>query len=545
MSDLKMKLQGKDHTARMVQVRERPPTVTLGTVSSVVPDATLTSFAEADTIQVKRTSTGLLASMTVANFILWVKTWLTKVANLIGGNSTNLKGAIPYQVDVDTTAFVNPNTTSTKMVLCMTGDGANGAAPDWAVPGLPKIMPWPAGWPDGNRCVVISGTDIPTWVPLTLTFTGVATEEGFPIFSSTGVNEGEDRPDIYASFGLFNGQWQLNIENTTNEPIYLSYNKDVFDPTHPNDRYPVNVSLPILLGSGSGPASVLINTVLAGSAVIPHDEGQLWFVGENGHYETYGAISVDPPVWSYLGFTQPTAPITPIAVTYISDSAQAAAVELAAADPRWELVAASLQSTLHASLTIGTGNSAITYEAVEIGNAGTSIQIQHVEIYHYNPTHIMRVGDTIMITPGVPIITTTGTVQAIPDCTPIRYVAIPAVLIYTSDGSDTYAPAPGKAVYFGFSGVWSLQKWDMDSNLVYAATVTSAAERPDYITEEWTLIAGEGQPRPASAAFNSSPFTASGIAAYINYMYPTLVLAKVGGDGSGVIATQLATHLSL
>jgi|694.fasta_scaffold26127_8 hypothetical protein len=55
----------------------------------------------------------------------------TKSTNLIGGNNSTLLGSIPYQSNTDTTALLNPNTTSTKKYLTMTGTGANGAAPAW------------------------------------------------------------------------------------------------------------------------------------------------------------------------------------------------------------------------------------------------------------------------------------------------------------------------------------------------------------------------------------------------------------------------------
>jgi hypothetical protein len=50
---------------------------------------------------------------------------------LAGGNSTTLKGSIPYQSDTDTTLFVAPNTANTLKALTMTGTGVNGAPPVW------------------------------------------------------------------------------------------------------------------------------------------------------------------------------------------------------------------------------------------------------------------------------------------------------------------------------------------------------------------------------------------------------------------------------
>jgi len=58
----------------------------------------------------------------------------TKIANLIGGNSTTLLGSMPYQSDTDTTTLLSPNTTITKKFLSQTGTGTNGAIPAWAQP---------------------------------------------------------------------------------------------------------------------------------------------------------------------------------------------------------------------------------------------------------------------------------------------------------------------------------------------------------------------------------------------------------------------------
>lgn len=56
----------------------------------------------------------------------------TKIANLIGGNSTTLLGSIPYQSAADTTTLLTPNTTAGIKYLSMTGSGTNGAAPVWS-----------------------------------------------------------------------------------------------------------------------------------------------------------------------------------------------------------------------------------------------------------------------------------------------------------------------------------------------------------------------------------------------------------------------------
>jgi len=59
----------------------------------------------------------------------------TRANNLNGGNSTTLKGSIPYQSDTNTTLFVSPNVSVVKKYLTMTGDDTNGAVPTWSAIG--------------------------------------------------------------------------------------------------------------------------------------------------------------------------------------------------------------------------------------------------------------------------------------------------------------------------------------------------------------------------------------------------------------------------
>lgn len=56
---------------------------------------------------------------------------VTAAANLFGGDGTSKLGSLPYQSGVDATTLLDPNTTTTKKFLRMTGDGSSGAAPAW------------------------------------------------------------------------------------------------------------------------------------------------------------------------------------------------------------------------------------------------------------------------------------------------------------------------------------------------------------------------------------------------------------------------------
>lgn len=54
-----------------------------------------------------------------------------KSTNIVGGNSSTLLGAIPYQSNTDTSTLLAPNTTTTRKFLRQTGTGTNGDVPVW------------------------------------------------------------------------------------------------------------------------------------------------------------------------------------------------------------------------------------------------------------------------------------------------------------------------------------------------------------------------------------------------------------------------------
>jgi len=54
-----------------------------------------------------------------------------KATNIVGGNTTTLLGAMPYQSAVNTTTLLAPNITITRKFMRMTGTGTNGAVPVW------------------------------------------------------------------------------------------------------------------------------------------------------------------------------------------------------------------------------------------------------------------------------------------------------------------------------------------------------------------------------------------------------------------------------
>ncbi|MEI6654295.1 MAG: hypothetical protein WCP45_05970, partial [Verrucomicrobiota bacterium] len=121
-----------DHSWESITDKPESFPPSLDGISGVLPAASLTTVGDADVMPWKISAGGLIATMTGFNFKSWVRTWLTKVSNLIGGNSTTLKGAIPYQSDTDTTSLLSPNTSTVPMFLRMLGTGSNGASPTWS-----------------------------------------------------------------------------------------------------------------------------------------------------------------------------------------------------------------------------------------------------------------------------------------------------------------------------------------------------------------------------------------------------------------------------
>jgi hypothetical protein len=95
----------------------------------------------------------------------------SKASNLTGGNSTTLKGALPYQSDVDTTSLLSPNTSATIKVLTQTGDGTNGNAPVWTTS-------------TGTGSVVFASS--PTLTTPTLGAATATSINGLTLTSSTG-----------------------------------------------------------------------------------------------------------------------------------------------------------------------------------------------------------------------------------------------------------------------------------------------------------------------------------------------------------------------
>jgi hypothetical protein len=80
---------------------------------------------------------GFLAYTASNNTLAVNATSATKASHLVGGNSTTLLGAIPYQSNTDTTTLLEPNRSTTKKYLRMVGDGSNGAAPEWEEINIP------------------------------------------------------------------------------------------------------------------------------------------------------------------------------------------------------------------------------------------------------------------------------------------------------------------------------------------------------------------------------------------------------------------------
>ncbi|MFA6274456.1 MAG: hypothetical protein WC662_04820, partial [Candidatus Paceibacterota bacterium] len=103
--------------------------LTAGNLTGTLPSTVLGNsnvFIGTTSVALNRTS----ASLALTG-ITSIDGTANTAGNLIGGNSTTLLGAIPYQSDTNTTSLISPNTTTTRNFLIQTGDGSNGAIPSW------------------------------------------------------------------------------------------------------------------------------------------------------------------------------------------------------------------------------------------------------------------------------------------------------------------------------------------------------------------------------------------------------------------------------
>ena len=201
--------------------------------------------------------------------------------------------------------------------------------------------------------------------------------------------------------------------------------------------------------------------------------------------------------------------------------------------------------TDHATLTIGTGDSAIVYQAVAPGTEGQAISVQHADIYKYAATTLQRYDDKLVITPGIPAMKTSGTTPAIPDCQPVRYGS---GIIFASDSAANINSGANRAVYYNNGTKWYVWKWNASSELEYSAEIASTADRPDFLSgETWDVTCGENQPVIVSdpPGIWTSPFKAKDIVAAIRLLYPTWIIATYSGTGDGLIEVKEETNLLL
>lgn len=113
-----------------------------GTLSFTTVSAGATTLDGLSDVVITAAATDELLQYNGTNWVDTAASAVTvgKATNLVGGNSTTLKGSIPYQSDTNTTSLLSPNVTTTNKFLTQVGDGTNGFAPLWqAITGLNNV----------------------------------------------------------------------------------------------------------------------------------------------------------------------------------------------------------------------------------------------------------------------------------------------------------------------------------------------------------------------------------------------------------------------
>ena len=203
-------------------------------------------------------------------------------------------------------------------------------------------------------------------------------------------------------------------------------------------------------------------------------------------------------------------------------------------------VAAVIAPT-RATLTIGAGNSAITYMARFFGAAGNALTVAQVARSAAPPAVAMTGTDlTLLFQPATRQVA----------CPKIGVSGTPPRDYFKSSAVDNYDTAPVTTVVTteGSTDHWYIYSGDHMSNPSYRASVASTALSPIGLTG-WTVDVGTGQPVIAAGIGDDLVVTVPGLctaadaAAAVNLAVLDIT-AAAGGNGLGAIAAQTLTHLA-
>jgi hypothetical protein len=192
-------------------------------------------------------------------------------------------------------------------------------------------------------------------------------------------------------------------------------------------------------------------------------------------------------------------------------------------------------TTKHATLTVGTGNAAVTYEAIESGSGGEAISI------------VQAATSASAVPIGVSIATKKITV------TPAGHYGIVVTDCGTAASNGSYFHNGEMSIPYKWVGSGSIA-WQTDTYnnyVLYSAAgvaLYSHSGTSDPTTGTWNVIGGASAPVPTMtyAAGTTAKQLAAAVNGFFSVTTPILILAKYGGDGSGIVsATITETNLAL
>lgn len=197
----------------------------------------------------------------------------------------------------------------------------------------------------------------------------------------------------------------------------------------------------------------------------------------------------------------------------------------------------------YASLTVGTGDSAITYIARAIGTGGNAVSVTHASAAATHLTEVAAASSDVNVTPGTKArMIISGTTPSVD--TEVFYTAdyssIGAGYLFTSDGINVRLSGSLRTTLYYTGTTWYLIHRNISGTVDYEANKISANTTPEGLTG-WTVTTGSGSPTIAAAASNANQVCAAIIAT------PTvlaLLTGFPGGKGTGAVGTASHTHLS-
>lgn len=210
--------------------------------------------------------------------------------------------------------------------------------------------------------------------------------------------------------------------------------------------------------------------------------------------------------------------------------------------------------TQHATLMVGTGDAAVTYEAVAAGSAGEAISIAYAAAAVSTATTVALTGSDFVVTPGAKaamvVSGITGDIAPLANAKYYYSGTSGGKVCYTTNGIP---PEYNTGVSYGLisfqTNSWSVAFFDQLGDPWFGAAVVNSATYPDgltYITDIGSgtavVTAANSSAKQVSAAVNAQQDVAAQTGT------PKIIVATIptGYDGSSAVVTPFThTHLSL